>query len=168
MEFFKAIEVPHRPFVRWAGWAKNIDELIAMGEADNPLILPAELVPDFVFEGYVCPVKIVDGELVDLTSEELDDHESAYDTRIVLATDAAKINDLGSGSFSYGGKSFPMHETARLRYLGIANDTPHVDTYFMTLSGVPAMVEGANISGFMTQYYKALQLYTNIIPPSEE
>lgn len=168
MQFFKAILVPHAPYVRWALWAHSLDEIIAMGEQDNPLIIPDELRPEYLFDGMVCPMKIVDGELVDLNSGEVDAFEAIYEQRQAVGENSLLIKDINRGTFNYAGKTYPLHDAARARYMAIGLDTPHTNSNFMTTSGEVVTIAAADVPAFMSQFYKGVQLITNVVPTSEE
>ncbi len=162
MKFYEAIEVAFKPFIHWNQIAANIDQLIELGREDDPLVLPWELVPLNQFG--VSPMKIVGGELVERSSAEMDAFELEYNQKQLVNEQAKKINQIARGSFNYGGKTFPMHDAARARYMAIALDSPHTNTNFMTITGEVVTVEAANIPAFMSQYYKQIQLITNVTP----
>lgn len=161
MKFYKAFESETKPFIRWMGWAKNIDELILMGEADNPLILPAELLPDYIYS--VCPYKIVDGELVNRTEAEMAVFEAEFEERTSFITEANKINDINKATFNHAGNFYPMHEAARLRYFAIAGDAPG-NQNFMTVTGAVITILEADLPTFLNKFYKEIQLITNVAP----
>ena len=134
MKFYKAVATDDRPFIYWNGLAaNNIDDLIALGLADDPLVLPDELLPNFQYG--VCPLKIVGGELVERTEIEMDAFEVAYNQRQAVAAEATKIEQINRGKFNHAGNLYPMHEAARLRYMACAFDDP-ANQNFMDVTGV--------------------------------
>lgn len=159
MKYFLAIEIIQKPFIRWAGWANSIEELAELGEFQNPLIVAENLIPAYLFG--VSPLKIVAGELVDRTVEEMATFETEYLVRVSVAAESTKIAQINASSFAYGGNQYPMHEAARLRYMAIENDNP-ADTNFMNIAGQIITIPAANLGLFFTQYYKQIQLITNL------
>ena len=162
MKFYKATETDVRPFIYWNGLAANsIDDLIALGLADDPLVLPDELRPDFQFG--VCPLKIVDGELVERTEIEMDAFEVAYNQRQAVSAEATKVELINRGKFNHAGNFYPMHEAARLRYFAIAADAPG-NQNFMTVTGTVVTVLEADLPTFLNKFYKEIQVITNVAP----
>ena len=161
MKFYKADPIAEKPFIRWNEVAKNIDELIALGLENDPLILPYELVPSYQFA--VCPLKIEAGELVPYTLIEMNAFEASFDVRQSIIAEADKIKDINKGTFLHAGNLYPMHEVARLRYMACALDAP-ANQNFMDVTGVVRTILEADLPTFLNKYYKEIQLITNVAP----
>lgn len=164
MRFFKAIEIVEKPLIVWAKWADNIDQLIEMGEDENPLILPEELVPDFIYG--VCPLKIVAGELVERTSGEMSTFATEFATQESLTTQFALLSGINSGTFDFDMSTFPMDERSRLLYDALKNTASAIpDTMIMNFEGKPYELTEANKADFLEAYYaKLLELSTPNFP----
>lgn len=159
MKYFKAIPIAVKPYINWSEWASNLADLTAMGENDNPLILPENEKPAFI--SGVCPLKIVGGELVARTSGEMAEFEAEYVQETTIRESKGKIKDIEDGTFTYSGNTFPMHEAARLRYLSVANITPS-DQRFMKMDGTVVTIAEANLPAFLDKFYKEILVITNV------
>lgn len=160
MRFFKAIEIVEKPLIVWVKWADNIDQLIEMGEDENPLILPEELVPDF--EHGVCPLKIVGGELVNRTTLEMSEFATEHDTEQNLIEQFSLLKGINSGTFVFDMAIFPMDERSRLLYDALKNTSTAIpDTMIINFEGKPYELTEANKVAFLEAYYaKLLELST--------
>ena len=114
MRYFKAIAQENKPFIIWSLFANSLVELQALGLEDDPLIVKETSIPDNVYD--VCPLKIVDGELVDRTVPEMEDFEAEYDTAVIISGQANIVEVLKTQTFAFDGQTFPMHDSARLIY----------------------------------------------------
>lgn len=164
MRFFKAIEIVEKPLIVWAKWADNIDQLIEMGEDENPLILPEELVPDFIYD--VCPLKIVAGELVERTAPEMSTFATEFITQESLITQFALLSGINAGTFIFDMTTFPMDERSRLLYDALKNTSTAIpDTMIMNFEGKPYKLTEVNKADFLEAYYaKLLELSTPNFP----
>ena len=155
MKFYKAIEIVEKPLIVWAKWADNIEQLIEMGEDENPLILPEELVPDFVFG--VCPLKIVAGELVERTVPEMEAFEEEFLLSELLVQQAQLITSINEGTFTYDSKVFPMDERSRIFYQAFDRARGIGDVKCMTTDGALYTLSNANIDAFLDEYFLQLR-----------
>ncbi|AMA49001.1 hypothetical protein [Flavobacterium covae] len=78
MIYFKAKELEAKPFVQWESVALSLKELQTLGLEGDPLIMSEDSIPDFMFG--VCPLKIVDGQLVERTDVEMDVFEKEFNS----------------------------------------------------------------------------------------
>lgn len=81
MIYFKAKELQNKPFIQWESVALSLKELQDLGLDDDPLIIAESDIPDFIFG--VCPYKIVEGQLVERTTQEMDEFEIEYNTKTI-------------------------------------------------------------------------------------
>ena len=107
MQRYLAIEQSIKPFITWVGTNLPLGALV-VNESD---------VPANVFG--VCPLKIVDGELVARTSGEMAVFEAEFIAKTAVQTFANKADEINAAVFSYGANNYPMHEAARLRYYAL-------------------------------------------------
>ena len=154
MRYFKAFEIVDKPFIKWEKWADSFAQLTAMGEDDNPLILPENEVPPVEYG--VCPLKVVSGELVDRTTIEMEAFEAEYNDEVFLVDQKSKLLDVNNGSFPYDSQTFPMDERSRLFYYGLSVKPPAGDVKCMTLAGDLYNLSNANITAFLGAYYTQL------------
>ncbi|MBS1535301.1 MAG: hypothetical protein JST78_09505 [Bacteroidetes bacterium] len=160
MRYLKAVEISEKPFIQWHGWAKSLQELQALGEEDNPLILAENLVPEYQFG--VCPLKIVGGVLVERSTGEMAEFEAEYLAEQTQIVEQNKINDINSATFVYASKQFPMHEAARLRYFAIGLYTGSTgDVDFLATDGTIVTVTNSNKTLFLYEFYKKIQELTS-------
>lgn len=164
MKYFKAFELEFKPFISWSKWADSLEELTAMGEDDNPLILAEDLIPEFVFG--VCPLKIVKGELVSRTSLEMSDFKAEYETQENLTEQLGLMEGINSGTFDFDMATFPMDERSRLLYDALKNTASAIpDTMIMNFEGKAYGLTNANKAAFLEAYYaKLLELSTPNFP----
>jgi hypothetical protein len=155
MKFYKAIEIAEKPLIVWAKWADNLEQLIEMGEDENPLILPEELVPDFEYG--VCPLKIVSGELVERTVPEMEAFEAEFAAAELLVQQAKLITSINSGTFTYDSKVFPMDERSRIFYQAFDRARGTGDVKCMTSDGKLYTLTNANIDAFLDEYFFQLR-----------
>lgn len=156
--FYKAFEIVEKPFITWNSWANSIDELIALGAEDDPLILPAELVPDFIYG--VCPLKIVAGELVERTEGEMLAFQAEYVTYRKLKDNTLLVDQLKNETFTYDSLEFPMDEASRLFYS--AFERTRGNQKLMTATGVLYNITdtATNLDDFLAAYYSKLKFTT--------
>jgi hypothetical protein len=155
MRYYKAEPVNNKPFIYWHLWANSIEELQALGYEDDPLIIAEADMPDYQFG--VCPMKIVDGQLVNRTAQEMEDFESEFIASSGFRTYGAKIADVNKALFVYDGKSFPMHDAARLFYGCIQRTAANYKVQHST--GIVDVFQ-ADIPAFLDAYYNKLQTLT--------
>ncbi|QYS86297.1 hypothetical protein JJC03_15430 [Flavobacterium oreochromis] len=78
MIYYKAQALEKKPFIQWESVALSLKELQASGLEGNPLVMAEDAIPDFMFG--VCPLKIVDGQLVERDDIEMDVFENEFNT----------------------------------------------------------------------------------------
>jgi hypothetical protein len=145
MNFVKAQQLLVKPFIAWYS-IKNFAD-------GDPLVIPESGRPENIFG--VCPWKIVEGELVDRTTGEMEAFELEYLSELALRTDERKIDNVRNLNFNYEGKYYPMNETARLYYHAIQNYTTGTHVNVRSLTGVESIAV-ADISAFLEDYYKTI------------
>lgn len=156
MKYFKALELGTNSLISWQRVAESYEELVAIGLDDDPLVLPENEVPDFLFNK--CPLKIVDGELVERTEPEM----SAFEDEFIVATAkkdfSKKIEDVNNETFTYDSHEFMMDEASRLFYYAI--DKTRGNQKILTAAGVVYTLLDAstNIDDFLLSYHDKLFL----------
>lgn len=160
MRFFKAIAVDVKPLIHWTCVAKNATELDMLGLSDDPLVLPEDQVPAYIYN--VCPLKIVEGELVNRTPMEMSLYESEFLEKQKINNQSqisSKLENSSDAFFTFLTKDFPMNQTARLHYLAIQNTTGKTEYNVMTTNGMTVEITAANKADFLEAYHeKLLQL----------
>lgn len=144
---FKAIEVEIKPFIVW----------LETTEPLGSLVVPESEVPATQFG--VCPLKIVDGELYERTAEEMEDFETEWLSSQKINEQYAIIDRLKNTAvafFTYGGKNFPMNDSARAYYLAIEKTTAKESYDVLTVDGSTAELISANKAAFLEAYYEKL------------
>ena len=154
MRYFKAYEQTEKPLIVWSLAASTTQELETLGLDDDPLILAEDDLPEPIFG--VCPLKIVAGELVARTIQEMDAFETEYNQETFLLSQSAKLDNINSGIFAYDTEEFPMDERSRIFYEAIAAKTPGGDIKLMTVNGTLYNLLNANIDAFLAAYYSEL------------
>jgi len=76
MRYFKAAEKEQKPFITWNLWAENEQELELLEDKNSPLILQEKDIPKYIYG--ICPLKIMEGNLVNRTQEELAQLEAEF------------------------------------------------------------------------------------------
>lgn len=160
MRYFKAQPLENRPYIQWSLVAKDITELEAKGLDDDPLVVSEDVKPDFQYG--VCPWKIVDGELVERTSGEMDTIEAEYNARAAMNTQRLQAITVETDSFVYDGRTFPMNQTARMLYAAVHHLGANAKV--IDVLGVQYDLFAVNIPAFMTAYYTKLKALTQ--PPA--
>ncbi len=92
MVYFKAIELEEKPFIQWDSVAFSLQELQDLKLEDDPLVLAEDKIPTFQFG--VCPLQIVDGELVERSVEDMEKFEREYNLLIDKSTKNKKRDEL--------------------------------------------------------------------------
>lgn len=92
MVYFKAIELREKPFIQWDSVAFSLQELQDLKLKDDPLVLAEDKIPTFQFG--VCPLQIVDGELVERSVEDMEKFEREYNLLIDKSTKDKKRDEL--------------------------------------------------------------------------
>ncbi|GEP52389.1 hypothetical protein FNO01nite_30610 [Flavobacterium noncentrifugens] len=157
MRFVKAFPDPDRPIIRWALWANNLEELTAMGDVNNPLILPENEVPENIYG--VCPLKFDNGILVARDEIEMETYQVVFEQKSAILTAAESIQTIGSDKFTYGSNDYPMHQAAQLRYAAVAASPKGID--MMNVKGEIVHIASANLSAFLNAYYDKIIEITN-------
>lgn len=155
MTYYKAVELSEKPYMQWDSWANSYEEYVAFGLENNPLIIAESDLPEFKFG--VCPMKIVDGELVNRAPEEMAAFEAEYIAASGFRSYGKKIVDVDKALFVYDGNSFPMHNVARLYYSCILRTSANYKVQHTT--GIYDLAP-ANISAFLDAYYSKMKILT--------
>ena len=92
MVYFKAIGLEEKPFMQWDSVAFSLQELQDLKLEDDPLVLAEDKIPTFQFG--VCPLQIVEGELVERSKEDMERFEKDYNTQIDKSTKDKKRDEL--------------------------------------------------------------------------
>ena len=92
MIYFKASELENKPFIQWDSVAFSLKELQDLKLEDDPLILAEDKIPFFQFG--VCPLQIVEGELIERSKVEMEQFELEYNSKIDISTKVKKREDL--------------------------------------------------------------------------
>lgn len=160
MRYYKALEINDNPeFVAFASIANSLEELNAIGEENNPLVVSEDNIPAFLFGR--CPLKIVAGALVARTNSEMTAFETAYNLKQQLVAQKITINDINSGTFVYNGNAFAMDEAFRLRLQAVANLMPS-NSQFMNINGIAITISNLNFPAFMAAYHSKVKILTEI------
>jgi len=158
MRYFKALEVVQKPFIFWQLVASSVTELEALGLDDDPLVIQETDIPEFTY--LVCPLKIVDGELVDRTVPEMEAFEAEYQVQTVISESKNKVSDLTTETFTFDGNDFFMDETSRLFYQAIDKVRGN-QKVLTTLGATYTLLDAStNIDDFLAAYYSKLRLVT--------
>jgi hypothetical protein len=127
MRYFKAHENKNSSFLQWDLWANNKEELQAMGEENNPLIRTEEEIQKYITP--ICPIKIVDGKLVERSSDEMKEIELEYAQKLLsykaetLKKELKKMYDdiqFSESIFEDTIKLKEAFETKRKEYIAIS------------------------------------------------
>lgn len=152
MRYFKAIEIPQKPFIQWDCYANSFEEFKLLKLDNDHTIMQEDHIPANV--NGVCPLKIVNGELVNRDAAETIPYEGEHINKIKNGTFKGQINVLNTKTFEYQGEQFFLHDSARLLYETI--DRAKLDkievktadsTYFLSVNEMP---------DFMDSYQTAL------------
>jgi hypothetical protein len=76
MRYFKAFTVNTKPLITWHLWAASTTSFNSLSQADKDLCLAEDQIPSNAYN--VCPLKIVSGQLVERTTQEMSDFQSEY------------------------------------------------------------------------------------------
>lgn len=158
MRFFKAIEIVNKPLILWQLVASSIEDYFALGLETDNLVLPEFLVPDFVFG--VCPLKVVDNDLVDRTIPEMELFEAEYEVKLIITESQNKVTYLKTETFAFDGKNFFMDESSRLFYSAIEKLRGNQKVLATDGSIYSLLDSSTNIDDFLEAYYEKLMLVT--------
>lgn len=154
MRYFKALEIATKPFIHWTLVAKNIEELEQFGLDDDPLVIAEDTIPGYIHN--VCPLKIVEGELVERTAPEMEVFEAEFAITDRLITESLKVKLLDSLTFTYDSHIFPMNESARVLYHNFDKYRFGTIKRVMSTTGVYDLAVG-DIDLFLEEYYKVVE-----------
>jgi hypothetical protein len=82
MRYFKASENENSTFIQWDLWANSEEELQVIGEENNPLIRTEDEIQKYITP--ICPIKIVDGKMVERSSEEMKEIELEHAQKLKM------------------------------------------------------------------------------------
>lgn len=157
MQYYKAFKKkPDEPYLTFQLWANSLQELEALGEDDNPLIVREDQLPEVEYGVYLKKIN-ESGELVDFTAPEIVAIRDAYNIKVGLNSEAQRIGEINTGSFTYDGKEFPMDEVSRLFYLALEKRQPS-SSKIRTMDNTAYTLTDTNINDFLAEYYKELLL----------
>lgn len=145
MKRFKAIGLDHKPYLHWAGTNEPLGALV-VNEVD---------VPAYIYG--VSPWYIVDGELVERTTLEMEAFEDEYNIQIGVKSEALRLESINKESFTYDSNDFPMDEVSRLFYTAIEKTSP-ANSKIRTMNNTAYNLADTDISSFMASYYEKLLL----------
>lgn len=144
---FLAVEIVTKPLIIFVGTNMPLGSLVV---AKNS-------VPNTIFG--VCPWKIVDGELVNRTPEEMAEFETEWLAAQKINSQTIAVEKLKSSvdaKFTYAGKSFPMNEGARLYYQAMEKTTGKASYNVIAVDGGIVELLVANKADFLQAYYDKL------------
>ena len=74
--YFKAFEIAVKPFIQWDCFANSEEEYMELGlNTDHLVMQEANITPN---QYGVCPLKIVEGELFNITAQEMESYQTDY------------------------------------------------------------------------------------------
>lgn len=154
MKYFKGIQLLQYPWVMFYKVAEfATDEDFEESEwATDPLV---KREPDIIQVFGAYSYRIVDGEFVDRTEEELEIQESDYLIKNALAVDRNRIQTISDSSFTYDSNDFPMDEVSRLFYTTMEKIKP-ASNKIRTMANTAYALNAVDIPAFMDEYYKKL------------
>lgn len=155
MRYLKAIALAGKPYIQWDLWANTFEELEALGESSNPLIIAEDQVPDFIYG--VSPWVVEGDELVERTPAEMENFEAEYTEGVNQSNYRERNSILDVATFEFNSRDFPMHQTARLYYDCI--DRSPGNYKVMSINGITDVFE-ADLAGFFIAYYDKLKQIT--------
>lgn len=113
MRKFLAKELDTKPFLYW---------VLVPSTTTGPLVVNEADIPENQFG--VSPWKIVDGELVNRSTEEMEAFEAEYIIQQASIAQKQLINVLEGQTFTFEGKDYPVNLVAIARYRAIESDRP--------------------------------------------
>lgn len=152
MNYYKAREQDELPKIVFDLVATSHEELIAVGLADDPLVVNEEQLIDDEHEDYIsyeygiCHLRIHNGELEPRPGGEIDAAESAFNA--AKSSQSAKNvgEELEAETFTYDSHTFPLHASARAVYQAIiSKGSGNYNIY--SLEGKYALIS-SNITAF--------------------
>lgn len=158
MRYFRAIEIEQKPFIQWDCWATNDEDYKTLGLDRDPLVMAEEDIPAFKYG--VCPLKIVDGQLVERTETEMLSYQAEYNQKADTDRYAGTIQDVDKGFFEFNREKFPLHPSARLLY-DIA-EKEQLTTVFQTIDGKRIAIDSKELTTFSAAARTAIK---NIVQP---
>lgn len=144
MIYYLAQEIETKPFIFFSSIANSDEELDDSEFARSPLVMAEKDVPAFKFG--VCPLKIVDGELVKRTEAEMNQFEEEFEVSKKIVTQNDYLNEVRKSTFDFDGKSFPMNDAART-YYAVLRDL-NVDIDVMAIDGTLYSLNSSKITAF--------------------
>lgn len=148
MKKYLSIEQSEKPFITF------IETKLSSGA----LVLNESDVPTPVYG--VCPLKIVDGELVERTSGEMAVFEAEFIAKTAVQTFANKADEINAAVFSYGANNYPMHEAARLRYYALLEQGT-ASFNCVNSEGVPVALTDTDIPLMISEMNKTIITITS-------
>ncbi|EKT3957705.1 hypothetical protein NTJ28_001692 [Flavobacterium psychrophilum] len=92
MIYYRASELESKPFIQWNSVAFSLKELQDLKLEDDPLVLAEDKIPFFQFG--VCPLQIVEGELIERSRQEMEQFEKEFNESIGTRTKQSKRDVL--------------------------------------------------------------------------
>lgn len=151
MQYFKAKELPGKPFLIWQSVAENEEQLKMLPNPSDPLIIKEINVPAFQYG--VCPWKIQGGQYVSRTPGEMAVFQSEFEAGELVYQQEIKIGNVNKSVFDFDNKQFPMNEVARLHYKCIER-TP--GNYKITSTAGQYNLQQADNPAFLNAFYNKL------------
>lgn len=142
MSRYIAVPIDTKPFIVWVS-----TNLPAEGLVVEQVNVPAPVYG-------VCPLKIVDGELVERTAPEMATFETEYNIEQAMKANVQRLPSINAETFLYDGKQFPMDEVSRLFYT--AMEKVGGNQKIMTIDNQLYNLLDASIPAFMAAFYSRL------------
>lgn len=152
MRYFKAIEIPSKPFIQWDCYANSDEEYKALKLNQDRTVVQELNIPENV--NGVCPWKIVGGDLVARDGTEMLPYEDEHINDIKNADFSSKVIEINKQAFEFLGHQFHMHESARLLYDTIAANK--LDKVEIKTKDSSFVLQAQDVDRFMVAYRTSL------------
>lgn len=148
---FKAIETENKPYISW----------ISTNEPLGSLVIDEAELPRRVFGVY--PYRIVEGELVDWSPEEMTIFEEEWNLKQIISNQKAKLSGLNEGTFEFDSHEFPTNEVARWHYLFIERNKARSHNVVSLTGNYNLAPE--DIDAFLAAFWNCIESLTIDIKP---
>lgn|SRR5690606_27163661 len=157
MRYFRAIELDHKPFIQWDCWATNEEDYLTLELDKDPLVLPEDDIPEYQFG--VCPLKIVDGQLVQRTQSEMNAYQSEYNQVAESDRYAGTIREIDKAFFEFNRERYPLHQSARLLYEIAEKEQTSVE--LKTVDNKRILIDSKDLPAFVNSFRTQLKTIIN-------
>lgn len=158
MRYYKAFEIPVKPYIQWDCFANTDEEYMEFGLNTDHLVVAEQNIPQNQYG--VCPWKIDDkGSLIARSPVEMEQYRLEYEREMQTTEFKSIIEEVNKSTFSFRGQTCFMNESARMIYDLLAKSS--VDSFELVTQEGKLPLKATDFPDLIDAYQKSLLTILN-------